>query len=332
VDKRAVLATALTAGLLGWAPTAAAQDLPECAPDKAFNVTLETQEKGQDAPLIATHEVLVTAQISGDAARASLAFPAGVRVLGVGSDGTNVNLILPNTTSLDVAVSWRQSADPSDPESTERCAATRLVTLPVLSARPSRSVRQGPRQPIVSDFAVVPALTRPNLEPLDITIRTTSRVRFPSRSARPRRWSVPMRNGEQLTYDFRLPGLAGISTAKLCRFWWLICGPVNGSVAALNLDDKALRRGIERPDLDGNNAIQRLLARSQPARWAARWGVLISVFPGAGKVQPFGFDVQVRQSGRLLARIRKAGRCRDIRDSRGIFHHCTVARSRTMLR
>jgi hypothetical protein len=40
----------------------------------------------------------------------------------------------------------------------------------------------------------------------------------------------------------------------------------------------------------------------------------------------------VKQAGRLLARVRRAGRCVDERRSTGIFHNCRLARSRTLLR
>lgn len=37
------------------------------------------------------------------------------------------------------------------------------------------------------------------------------------------------------------------------------------------------------------------------------------VTPGAKKVQPFGFDIQARQDGKLIARYQRAGTCREIR-------------------
>jgi hypothetical protein len=44
------------------------------------------------------------------------------------------------------------------------------------------------------------------------------------------------------------------------------------------------------------------------------------------------YDVEVKQAGRLLARVRKAGRCRDIRRNGGSFHSCAIARSSILLR
>ena len=57
----------------------------------------------------------------------------------------------------------------------------------------------------------------------------------------------------------------------------------------------------------------KLLPRTQPSLEAARYGVTIEARPGAvreGKPRPFGYDVQVRQSGRLVARVRVAGALR----------------------
>ena len=175
-------------------------------------------------------------------------------------------------------------------------------------------------------FAVAPALKRPNLSPLEISIRSTGHVRYPRAKERLRTMVVPMRTGEQLKYRGHLPNLAYANYAQKCRYWWITCGPVNAEVAQLNLNDRG------RPDLDGNNAILRSLAFTQPARWAAEFGIVVDAFPGAGKNRPFGFDVQVKQAGRVLARVRRAGRCVDTPLNGGISHRCKVARSSTLLR
>ena len=39
--------------------------------------------------------------------------------------------------------------------------------------------------------------------------------------------------------------------------------------------------------------------------------IAVSVRPGARSPQLYGYDIQVRQAGRVLARIRRAGRCAD---------------------
>ena len=135
-----------------------------------------------------------------------------------------------------------------------------------------------------------------------------------------------MRVEEQVKYRGHLPNLAYATFVQKCKFWWFICGPVNSDVAALN------RNARGHPDLDGNNAILQTLAYSQPSRWAAELGIIVSAFPGAGRNRPFGFDVQVRQSGRLLARLRRAGRCTDTPRGGGLVHRCKVARHSTLLR
>jgi len=141
-----------------------------------------------------------------------------------------------------------------------------------------------------------------------------------------------MRNGDQVRYKGHLPNAAYATTAQMCKFYWLTCGPAFAEVASLNLDDKALNRGIERPDLDGNNAILRLLAASQPLRWASRYGIVLSARAGAARPQLFGYDFQVRQGGRLLARVRRAGRCVQEHRSYGLFDNCKLSRTSTLLR
>jgi hypothetical protein len=321
-------ATVLVAALLALPSAAAAQGPPDCPPDKTSNVTLTSQEAGQDAPLVATHEVDLTADITNYATNIEIVPQAGVDVLNRSSNGSTVSLFVPTTPILAITVSWRQSADPASPEETATCFATRSFTLPVLAANAARGVRQpnpGPAGGYYT-FAVVPAARRPDLRPLEISVRSTGNVRFPRAKERLRTMVVPMRVGEQLKYRTRLPNLAYATTAQKCRFWWLTCGPAFTEVAQLNLNDRG------RPDLDGSNAILRSLARTQPARWAAEWGIVVSARPGAARPQRFGYDVQVRQGGRLLARIRRAGRCVSLRRSTGIFDKCTLARSSTLLR
>ena len=309
--------------------TAAAQDPPPCPPDKVFEVVLTSQERGQDAPVVATHEVYVTADIRGDARAITVTPQAGVAVLDKNSSGTII-IFAPTTPTLTVTASWRQSVDPANPDETGRCSASRDASLPVLAANPARGVPQVVRgAPRVSEFvtfAVAPALKRPDQSPLEISITSTGHVRYPRRNERLVTWSVPMRTGDQLKYGGHLPNLAYATFKQKCRYWWLTCGPVNAQVASLNVNDRG------RPDLDGSNAILRVLAHSQPARWAAKAGIVVDAFPGAGRNRPFGFDVQVRQSGRLLARARRAGRCVDTPLNGGISHRCRVARSSTLLR
>lgn len=327
------LATALVAWFMVLAGTAVAQAPPACPSDKTMSVVITTQERGQDAPLVATHEALLTAEVADRVSPVSeppdrivVTPQPGVEVLKRTSDGSGIIIFAPNASSLMVAVSWRQSVDPGNPDEDAKCTGSASLSVPVLSARPARGVRQpGSRGESVT-FAVAPAVRRPNLEPLVITIRSTGHVRFPRRKERLRRWVVPMRTAEQIRYRGRLPNLAYATFKQKCRFWWFTCGPVNAELARLNIDSRG------RPDLSGSNAIAGPLAFSQPLRWAARYGIVVDAFPGAARNRPFGFDVQARQSGRLLARVRRAGRCTDTPLNGGFFHRCKVARSTTLLR
>lgn len=309
--------------------TAAAQAPPDCASDKVANVTLRTQERGQEATPVATHEINVSADIlASDPTQIVITPQDGVDVLGRGGKGSIVVLFAPSTPNLSLTVSWRQSADESNPEETARCSASRILTVPVLAATPARGVTQPNPGPDIGDytFAIAPAFKRPNLSPIEISIRSTSQVRFPRANERLRKWVLPMRDAEQLRYRTHLPNYAYATFPQLCRFWWMTCGPVNSHLSLLQVKNGG------RPDLDGRNSILGPLAFSQPARWAARYGFTVSTFPGAAKNRPFGYDVQVRQAGRLLARVRKAGRCRDIRRNGGSFHSCAIARSSILLR
>jgi hypothetical protein len=321
-------AATLLIALLALPSVTPAQAPPSCAPERTSNVTLKTEEAGRELPLVATHEVELTAEIAEYATHIEVVPQAGVDVLKKNSDGSIVRVFAPTTPTLAVTVSWRQSADPSNPEETATCAGQRSFTLTVLAANPARGVKQPNPGPAGGDytFAVAPAVQRPDLRPLEVSIRSTGRARYPRSNERLRTWRVPMRTGEQVKYRTRLPNLAYATTRQKCRFWWLTCGPVFAEVGSLNVDNRG------RPDLSGSNSILRSLARTQPARWAARYGIVVNARPGAARPQPFGYDVQVRQGGRLLARIRRAGRCVTQRRSTGIFDQCTLTRSRTLLR
>jgi hypothetical protein len=326
-------ATALVAGLLAWAGPAAAQAVPACSPERTLAVKLSSEERGEAAALVATHDVSIAAEFTGTTVNETFAPPPGVKVLGTGRSG--LGFIVPIAASVPITVSWQQAIDPSNPSSdpddpAQRCAASSVVTLPIVAARPSRAVklsswsaasRQG-----ISDFAVVPALTRPDLSPLEISARTTSRVRFPSATAPARTMTVPMRTVDQVKYARKLPDSFNIGVAERCRLYLLTCGSVFTEVSRPFLDDAALARGIERADVNGS---VKLLARTQPSREAARYGVTIEARPGGVRVgapRPFGYDVQVRQSGHLVARIRVAGRCVERRESRGLVLRCRIVR------
>ena len=154
-----------------------------------------------------------------------------------------------------------------------------------------------------ASFAVVPALERPDLSPLEIWARTTSRAGFPPAAAATRMMAVTMRTVDQIKYAKTLPDPFHLGVAGRCRYYLLTCGAVFSVVARPFLDTDALERGVERADIDGG---VKLLPRTQPSLEAARYGVTIEARPGAvreGRPRPFGYDVQVRQSGRLVARV-----------------------------
>ncbi|HEX6584616.1 MAG TPA: hypothetical protein VF056_13520 [Thermoleophilaceae bacterium] len=333
-------ATVLLAVLLAFPAAAAAQDPPPCPPDKTMDARLTVQEGGEDSPLVATHAVELTADIADRTApvssppdRVVIMPESGVEVLGDGS-GSTIAIFAPATPTLTVVVSWRQTVDPANSDETAKCSANHTFTLPVLAARPARGAKQPNPGPDTGDFTFAIAAAeakRGDLRPLVVSIRSTGHLRLPRANERLRTWTIPMREDEQLKYRGRLPNLAYATTAQKCRFWWLTCGPVFAEVASLNFDDRALNRGIERPDLDGSNSILRTLAYSQPARWAAPLGIVVSARGGAHQ-KPFGYDVQVRQAGRLLARVRRVGRCVLERRSSGSFRACRLTRSSTLLR
>jgi hypothetical protein len=64
-----------------------------------------------------------------------------------------------------------------------------------------------------SDFAVVPALERPDLSPFEISARTTSQPRFPSAAAPRRTMTVPMPTVDQVKYAYKLPDPFNIGVA-----------------------------------------------------------------------------------------------------------------------
>jgi hypothetical protein len=326
-------AAALVVCLLVWAAPAAGQALPPCAPEKTLGVKLTSQERELPAPLTATHDVSVAAEFTGSTEKEAYAPPPGVKVLAAGRSG--LHFIVPIAASVPITVSWQQAIDPSDPSSDasdplQSCAASAVVTLPIVAARPSRAVKLqswsvGLRLGFAS-FAVVPALKQPDLSPLEISARTTSRAGLPSATAPARTMAVPMRTVDQIKYAKTLPDPFHLGVAGRCRYYLLTCGAVFSEVARPSLDTDALQRGVEKADINGGVT---LLPRSQPNREAARYGVTIEARPGAvreGKPRPFGYDVRVRQSGRLVARVRLAGRCVERRLAQGLVVQCKIVK------
>ena len=313
-------------GLLGTTATAVAQGLPPCAPEKTGTVSYTTTEKGAEGPLVATHDEQVHATFPTGADRTSVSFPAAVRVI-AGSD-QGAHLVVPSTPTLAVTAAWEQPKDPADAEGQDdRCAAASTTELPVTPARRGRAVQI----PIPGDgtgflaFAVIPSLELPDLSPLEISVRIGAPARFPPARAKARTMTVPMGPGELVKYAKRLPTLFYASVPVRCRLWYLTCGRVFTRVSRLTIDDAALERGVEKGDLDTGHL---LLARSQPFREYASLGVRIELNPGGRKPKPtYGYDVQVRQSGRLVARVRRVVRCRTVRKFGGTRSVCRAVRA-----
>jgi hypothetical protein len=326
--KSGLLGTGLALLAIALPSTAAAQAPPACAPGSEANVTVRTENDDGATTIVATHEAQVEADIGA-------ANPTNVQITPQGGgtvtrgNGSVVDVIAPAAASMTLLISWRQSADESNPEETARCSASRTVAIPLLAARPAYGAKQPNPGPATGDytFAVVPTSKRPDLRPLEFSVRSTAHARYPRARERLRSWTVPMRTAEQVKYHKRLPNLAYATTPQKCRFWWFTCGPTFAHLAQLNVNSRGTG-----PDLSGSNSILRDLAYTQPARWAARFGIVVTATPGAKRPNAWGYDIQVRQAGRLLARVRRAGRCRTEHRSYGLFDHCSLTRTSTLLR
>jgi hypothetical protein len=166
-------------------------------------------------------------------------------------------------------------------------------------------------RPAQRDFYVVPARTGESLSPIDVTLRRIARPELPSPHARALKWSVPMRPGERKRYAKKIPVLGPfLSQAKACRYWYLSCGAVFSEV------DATTRQGAQ----------IRNLSFSQPSRFAAPTGILMQTDTVGLSPRRFGFDIQVRQDHRLIARYRRAGVCRDAPGSLGgVVNDCEVS-------
>ncbi len=325
------LTVALAVALLAPASAGAAPGDPACAPDKALPLTFEVEERGQAVPLVATHEVRIRAEWSGDVRQPALSVPDGIRVLG--TRPRELRLIAPVSAGLAVTASWEQARDPSDPDSdpsdaATRCVATQTTALPITAAQPS--------QPIYdlvggsdgySSFAVVPDQGVGDLSPLEVSVRVTSAARFPSPRSKAKRMPVAMRPSERVRYRKRIPHTGLESTPVMCRFYYLTCGPSRLYTEVQALGERASNRRVTKRDLRMGGAP---LARTQPYRLVAPHGIKVNafVFSQPGHEPPaLGYDIQVRQSGRLVARVRRALRCGKVPNGFGErFYRCRVVR------
>jgi hypothetical protein len=166
-------------GVVAWPASAAAQPVPTCPPERTLAVKLTSEERGEAAALVATHDVSVAAEFTGTTVDETYTPPAGAKVLAVQRSG--LHFVVPNAASVPITVSWRQAIDPSDPSSdpsdpAQSCAGSTVVTLPIVAARPSPAVKlrlwSTAARHGISDFAIVPSLERPDLSLLEISART----------------------------------------------------------------------------------------------------------------------------------------------------------------
>ena len=67
-------------------------------------MTLQAREEDREAPAVATHEILVEAEFTGDARGVSLTPPPGVRTVGR-ANGNPIVVVAPNASSLTITVS-----------------------------------------------------------------------------------------------------------------------------------------------------------------------------------------------------------------------------------
>lgn len=112
--SRAPVAGALAAACaLVCSTPAGAQAPPACAPEKTLSVKLTTEERGDPAAPLATHDVTVGAEFTGTTLNETYAPPPGVKVLTASRSG--FTFIVPIAASVPITVSWVLAIDPSDP-------------------------------------------------------------------------------------------------------------------------------------------------------------------------------------------------------------------------
>ncbi len=166
--KGALLGAGLGVRAVALPSTGSAQAPPTCAPGTEANVTLRTEDDDGGSAIVATHEASVIAEIqAADPTHVEIVPQGGGDV--VGSNGENVDVIAPATSSLTLLISWRQSADESNPEETARCSASRTITLPLLAAKPARGVKQPNPGPATGDYTF--AIGAANRHPTSARLR-----------------------------------------------------------------------------------------------------------------------------------------------------------------
>lgn len=321
MSRRAVLTLGLALACALNLPVSAfaAPGDPSCAPEKTLAVSFEAHEGEGAVPLVATHEVTLKAEWPEAVRNPTLSVADGVPLLA--KRPRQLRLIAPAGASLAVTASWQQATDPSDPASdpsdpAARCVASQTIALPITAAKPPRDYYdlEG-RRADISSLAVVPDRKAGDLSPLQVTVRVTNAARFPSPRRKPRSMPVAMRPSERVHYRTHIPSPAILISPRWCRLYSLTCGEARISATVNTLWGGRYRNGrVVKRTLDSRDP----LPPTQPYRAVAPNGVRINVGsfslrPGVPEPRvyeyPTGYDIQVHQSGRLVARLRRVVRC-----------------------
>ena len=311
---------AIAVGLL--APAAASAD--PCAPGTAFTPSYDFVEGRVKVPLVATHELTMTAEFSDRVDHVALEVPEGVRV--IGRRGARMKLIVPVSASLAVTATWVQG-DPDDPDN-PACTATATTALPITATRPSRAyyLRKAKGTDADVAFAVVSDPRRGDVSPMEISLRVAASTRFPSARKKERKMPVAMRPSELVHYKKHIPQEEFATTPLRCRYYDLICSR-NPRIASWATALQYPGRTIRPRRLNGGA----LLSYVQPFRKIAPYGVVVDAIVGDPFRSPpkAALELQVRQSGELVGRARVAFHCGPERTRFGeTFYRCRAVRKR----
>ncbi len=284
-------------------------------------------EAGQNVSLVATHELTIVAEFPDRVRNVTLSAPEGVRV--ISRSGLKMKLIVPVSASLAVTANWIQGNpltgnDPDDPES--NCSASATTALPVTATRPSRAyyLRKAKGIDAYVAFAVARDPQRGDSSRLKILLRVAASTHFPSAKTRARKMPVAMRPSERVHYAKHIPKEEFATSALRCRYYDITCNRrlvLSSWASALMYPG----RTIKPSRLNGGS----LLSYRQPFRIVARYGVMLNVIVGdpLRSAPAVAFDLQVRQSGKVVGRARTAFRCRRERTQFGeYFHRCRAVR------
>jgi hypothetical protein len=303
-------AVALAAGVALLMPGSALAQTPGCPPPESLqppHYSFVENDFGVafNVHLVATHELIVLAEFSQDVRNEGISVPPGVQV--IGSRGPRLRLIVPRDATLPVTAHWTQQLDPNDPD-TPTCPGNVTTELPITPTKRSHALITQRAASLIS-FAVVPDPSAGDRSPMEISLRLAKKARFPSARAKARTMPVAMRPSEIRRYRRHIPKIEFATSPKLCRFYFLTCGPPLIEVYAGALAPRPPNRPITVRSLHSLAPLSAL----QPYKWVAPGGIRVTASPGAAlttRVTPaLGYDIQVHQAGELVGRLRAAVRC-----------------------